>query len=166
MRLRPADEKIVSVEQAARAVREWRAAGDVVVFANGVFDLMHVGHARYLADARGRGTRLVVGVNDDRSAAALKGAGRPVLGQRHRARRVAALRAVDLVVIFEQRTADALLRALAPDVHAKGTDYAPETVPERGTMAELGGRTIVTGDPKAHASRELYERVRERHARS
>ena len=158
----PSAAKIVGIEEAAAVVRRWREEGETVVFANGVFDLIHVGHVRYLAGARAQGTRLVVGVNGDRSAAALKGAGRPVLGEPARARLVAALRDVDRVVIFDQRSADAVLERLKPDLHAKGTDYRPETVPERATMAALGGRTVVTGDPKAHASRELYQRVRER----
>jgi len=161
-----AEAKIVDAAAAAAAVRAWRAAGETVVFANGVFDRIHVGHVRHLAAARAQGTKLVVGVNGDRSAAALKGRGRPVLGARDRARLVAALRVVDRVVIFDERSADAILEHLAPDVHAKGTDYRPDTVPERPTMAALGGRTVVTGDPKRHASRELYERVRERHSQA
>ncbi len=164
--MRRASSKIVAVAEAAAEIRAWRAAGDTVVFANGVFDLIHVGHARYLSGARAQGTRLVVGVNSDRSAAALKGAGRPVLDEQERAGLIAALRVVDRVVLFDERSADTLLVALAPDVHAKGTDYRPDTVPERATMEALGGRTVVAGDPKAHASRELYERVRERHRSS
>lgn len=161
--MRRAASKIVAVAEAAAEIRAWRAAGETVVFANGVFDLVHVGHARYLSGAREQGTRLVVGINSDRSAAELKGKGRPVLGEHERALLIAALRVVDRVVVFDERSADALLVALAPDVHAKGTDYRPDTVPERATMATLGGRTVVAGDPKDHASRELYERVRERH---
>jgi D-glycero-beta-D-manno-heptose 1-phosphate adenylyltransferase len=161
-----AHSKIVPLADAVARVAAWRAAGERVVLANGVFDLVHVGHARYLAGARAQGMRLVVGVNGDRSAAALKGAGRPVLGEHDRALLVAALRCVDLVVVFAEASADALLVALAPDVHAKGTDYRPDTVPERATMAALGGRTVVTGDAKQHASRELFERVRARHAAS
>lgn len=159
MSVRAAD-RIVGVAAAAEAVAAWRAAGETVVFANGVFDLLHVGHARYLAGARAQGTRLVVGVNGDTSAARLKGPGRPVLAAADRAALIAALRGVDRVVVFDETSADATLAALAPDVHAKGTDYRPETVPERATMASLGGRTVVTGDPKSHASRELYERIR------
>ena len=137
-----------------------------MVFANGVFDLVHVGHVRYLSGARALGARLVVGVNSDRSAAALKGQGRPVLDEQERAQLIAALRVVDRVVLFDERSADALLVALAPDVHAQGNDHRSGTVSERATMAVLGGRTVFAGDPRAHASRELYERVRERHRSS
>ncbi len=137
-----------------------------MVFANGVFDLVHVGHVRYLSGARALGARLVVGVNSDRSAAALKGQGRPVLDEQERAQLIAALRVVDRVVLFDERSADALLVALAPDVHAQGNDHRSGTVSERATMAALGGRSVVAGDSRAHASRELYERVRERHRSS
>jgi len=164
MTFTPTARKLVEAAEAAAEVRRWRAAGETVVFANGVFDLLHVGHTRYLEGARAQGTKLVVGVNGDHAAAALKGPGRPVLGEYDRARLVAALRVVDRVVMFGERSADALLRTLDPDVHAKGTDYRPDTVPERATMAALGGRTVVTGDPKHHASRDLYDRVRTRRA--
>ncbi len=161
--MRRAASKIVDVAECASEIRAWRAAGETVVFANGVFDLVHAGHARYLSGARAQGTRLVVGINSDRSAAGLKGPGRPVLGERERALLIAALRVVDRVVLFDEHSADALLVVLAPDLHAKGTDDRPDPVPDRATMATLGGRTVVAGDPKDHASRELYERVRERH---
>ena len=141
-----------------------RAAGHSIAFANGVFDLLHVGHARYLAGARSLGTRLIVGVNGDGSSAAAKGPGRPVVPARDRAALVAALRGVDRVVIFEESTVDALIEELRPAVHAKGTDYREDNVPERGTMRALGGRTAITGDPKTHATRDLVERVRERGA--
>ncbi|MBI5708691.1 MAG: adenylyltransferase/cytidyltransferase family protein [Candidatus Eisenbacteria bacterium] len=158
-----AAEKLVARAAARARVAAWRVAGERVVLANGVFDLLHVGHARYLAAARALGTRLVVAVNGDRSAAAHKGAGRPVMGADDRALLVAALGAVDLVVVFDEPTVDALLAELAPAVHAKGTDYRPDTVPERATVASLGGVTAIAGDPKAHASREIVERVRRRH---
>ena len=145
-----------------RTAAGWRAEGARVVLANGVFDLLHVGHARYLAGAGALGDRLVVAVNGDVSAAALKGAGRPVVAAADRAALVAALRGVDAVVIFEEETLDALLRELVPAVHAKGTDYRPDTVPERGTVKALGGVTAIAGDPKAHATRDLVARVRER----
>ena len=155
--------RVVTREEAAERVAAWRAAGERVVMANGVFDLLHVGHVRYLAGAAALGDRLVVGVNSDASAAALKGAGRPVMGERDRAALVAALRGVDLVVVFEEPSADALLQSLRPDVHAKGTDYQADTVPERETAREVGARIEIAGDPKRHASRELAERIRERY---
>lgn len=154
--------KVVPRAQAAHQAAVWRAAGERVVLANGVFDLLHVGHARYLADARTLGDRLVVAVNGDRSAAALKGAGRPVLAATDRAALVAALRGVDLVTVFEEETVDRLLAELRPAVHAKGTDYRPETTPERAAAASVGTITAIAGDPKTHASRELVERVRAR----
>jgi D-glycero-beta-D-manno-heptose 1-phosphate adenylyltransferase len=155
-----AAERVVARAQAIQDAGEWRASGLRVVLANGVFDLLHVGHARYLAGARALGDRLIVAVNGDRSAHALKGGGRPVQGERERATLVAALRGVDRVVVFDEPSVDALLEALAPDVHAKGTDYQVDTVPERATMQHLGGATAIAGDPKRHASRDLVERIR------
>lgn len=155
----PSRERVVTRAQAIAQVAAWRAAGDKVVFANGVFDLLHVGHVRYLEGARALGDRLVVGVNGDRSAAT-KGPGRPVMAAAERAGLVASLRGVDLVVVFDEPTVDALLRELAPAVHAKGTDYRIDNVPERATMESLGGETAITGDPKNHASRDLFERIR------
>jgi rfaE bifunctional protein nucleotidyltransferase chain/domain len=153
-------ERIVTRDRAAEIVRACKSDGLRVVLANGVFDLLHVGHARYLAGARSLGDRLVVAVNGDHSAHALKGPGRPVQDARERATLVAALRVVDHVVIFEEPSVDSLLVALAPDVHAKGTDYRVDTVPERATMAQLGGVTAIAGDVKQHASGELYQRIR------
>ncbi len=155
----PSPERVVTRDRAIAQVAAWRGAGDKVVFANGVFDLLHVGHVRYLGGARALGDRLVVGVNGDRSAAT-KGPGRPVMGAAERAGLVASLRGVDLVVVFDEPTVDALLKDLAPAVHAKGTDYRVDNVPERATMAALGGETAITGDPKNHASRDLFERIR------
>jgi rfaE bifunctional protein nucleotidyltransferase chain/domain len=154
--------RILEHGAAARAAERWRAAGERVVLANGVFDLLHVGHARYLAAARALGDRMLVAVNGDASAAALKGAGRPVVPATDRALLVAALRGVDGVVIFEESTLDQLIRSLQPAVHAKGTDYREDTVPERETVRALGGVTAIAGDPKAHATRDLVARVRER----
>lgn len=161
-RARAAD-RLLSRAEAARRARAWRAAGERVVLANGVFDLLHVGHVRYLEAAKALGARLVVGVNGDRSTAALKGAGRPVMGERDRALLVASLRAVDAVVLFDEPRVDALLAELEPRVHAKGTDYRADTVPERDVSAALGAETAITGDAKSHASRELVVRVRERY---
>ena len=158
--------RVVEHEVAQARATAWREAGERVVLANGVFDLLHVGHARYLAAARALGTRLIVAVNGDRASAAAKGAGRPVMSAVDRAALIAALRGVDLVLIFEEPTVDRLLEALRPAVHAKGTDYREEGVPERATMRSLGGRTAIAGDPKSHASRDLVARVRERCAGS
>ncbi|HEY6865898.1 MAG TPA: adenylyltransferase/cytidyltransferase family protein [Candidatus Eisenbacteria bacterium] len=155
-------ERVFSRDAAREQVAAWRRAGEVVVLANGVFDVLHVGHARHLADARALGTRLVVAVNGDRSAAALKGVGRPVVGAADRARLIAALRPVDLVVVFEEPTVEDLIAELRPAVHAKGTDYRTDTVPEREAAAAAGTVVAITGDPKQHASRELVERVRAR----
>lgn len=154
--------RILGREAVERAAQGWRADGLRIVLANGVFDLLHVGHARYLAAARSLGDRLVVAVNGDQATAALKGPGRPVVPAADRAAVVAALRGVDAVVIFEEPTLDDLLRRLRPDVHAKGTDYRTDTVPERETVKALGGVTAIAGDPKAHATRDLVARVRER----
>jgi len=154
-----ADRVVARAELVAR-VTAWRAAGERVVLANGIFDLLHVGHVRYLAGARAAGDRLVVAVNSDRSAAAAKGAGRPVAGERDRALMVAALRGVDAVVLFDEPNVESLLRELRPEVHAKGTDYRPDDVPEREVSASLGTRTEITGDPKQHATCDLIARVR------
>lgn len=155
----PSAGRVVAREQAIARCAAWRAAGEKVVFANGVFDLLHVGHVRYLAGARALGDRLVVGVNGDRSAAT-KGPGRPVMAATERAGLVASLRGVDLVVVFDEPTVDGLLRELAPAVHAKGTDYRVDNVPERATMQSLGGETAIVGDAKNHASRDLFARIR------
>ena len=139
---------------------EHRRAGRTVVFANGVFDLLHVGHVRYLQAARAEGDLLIVGVNSDASTRSLKGAGRPILTERARASLVAALAAVNYVVIFDELDVNALLREFQPDVHAKGTDYTPETVPERDLAALLGIRVAIVGDSKKHSTRELIARLR------
>ncbi|NOT33970.1 MAG: adenylyltransferase/cytidyltransferase family protein [Candidatus Eisenbacteria bacterium] len=152
--------RVTSRPAARELVASWREDRQRVVFANGVFDLLHVGHLRYLEGARALGQRLVVAVNGDHSTAAHKGPGRPVVPALERAALVASLRCVDAVVIFDEPTVDALLRELRPDVHAKGTDYVAEGVPERATMRALGGETAITGDAKAHASRDLVERIR------
>ena len=152
-------DRVVDRGTCAARVAAWRVEGETVVLANGLFDLLHVGHIRHLEAARALGTRLVVGVNGDAVAAA-KGPGRPVVAAVDRARLVAALRAVDLVTIFEEETVVALLEALRPAVHAKGTDYREDSVPERAAAAALGIRTTITGDPKAHATRTLVDRVR------
>jgi len=131
-----------------------------VVLANGLFDLLHVGHVRYLRAASRLGEVLVVAVNDDRSAAALRGPGRPIARARDRARLVAALEGVDYVVVFGSRSVAALLRRLRPDVQCKGTDYTEESVPERQAVLSYGGRVRIAGDPKRHATTFLIERIR------
>lgn len=126
-----------------------------VAFANGCFDLLHVGHVRYLEGSRQHGDVLVVGVNSDRAVAALKGPGRPLLPAEARAELVAALESVDYVVVFDELTAEEVLRELRPDVHCKGTDYSEDTVPEREVMKGLGGEVRIVGDAKRHSTREL-----------
>ena len=160
--MRPAADKLRDADAARETVAAWRAAGLRVVLANGVFDLLHVGHVRYLEDARAQGDRLIVALNGDAGTARMKGAGRPVLAASERAALVAALRCVDAVVVFEELTADAILERLGPHVHAKGTDYRVDSVPERATAERTGVQTVITGDPKQHSSRELVERIRER----
>jgi rfaE bifunctional protein nucleotidyltransferase chain/domain len=154
-------EKILSREGLHDVLDEHRRSGRKVVFANGVFDLLHVGHVRYLQAAREEGDLLVVGINSDASTRSLKGAGRPILTERARASLVAALAAVDYVVIFDELDVNALLREFQPDVHAKGTDYTPDTVPERELAALLGIRIAIVGDSKKHSTRELLGRLRD-----
>ncbi len=137
-----------------------RRNGARIVLANGCFDLLHVGHVRYLEAARALGDLLVVGVNSDAQARALKGAGRPFVNERERAEVVASLRAVDLVIIFHEPTVEGLLLAVRPDYHAKGTDYTEETVPERDVVRSYGGRVRIVGDPKDHSSTGMLLKVK------
>ncbi|HEX9233263.1 MAG TPA: adenylyltransferase/cytidyltransferase family protein, partial [Candidatus Acidoferrum sp.] len=157
---RAADAKLIERKDLPRIAKELREQGKKIVLANGCFDILHVGHVRYLAGARAEGDALVVGVNADAGVSGLKGPGRPVLNERARARLVAALREVDYVVIFAEPNVDALLAELRPDVHAKGTDYTADTVPERATAEQLGIRVAIVGDPKEHSTRELLQTVR------
>jgi rfaE bifunctional protein nucleotidyltransferase chain/domain len=150
---------VVTDRQLVALVAEDRRAGRTVAFANGCFDLFHVGHIRYLEAARREADRLVVAINDDASVAALKGAGRPVLGAADRAEILSALRAVDYVVVFPETTVERLLRLIKPDVHCKGTDYTVDTVPERDVVREYGGRIAIVGDPKDHSTRELLGQI-------
>jgi D-glycero-beta-D-manno-heptose 1-phosphate adenylyltransferase len=153
-------DKILSRSGLDEVIDEHRRARRKIVFANGVFDLLHVGHVRYLQAAKAEGDVLIVGVNSDSSTKSLKGSGRPVLTERARASLVAALAAVDHVVIFDELNVESLLREFQPDVHAKGTDYTPDSVPERDLAALLGIRVVIVGDPKQHSTRELLDRVR------
>ena len=158
--MRHAQSKILAREPLREQLATHKRRGQRVVFANGCFDTLHVGHIRYIEGARREGDVLVVGVNSDESVHALKGPGRPLLDEDARAQLVAALRAVDYVVLFSESTVESLLEELRPDVHAKGTDYTEETVPERATTARLGIRIAIVGDPKGHSTRALLEAVR------
>ena len=150
---------VVAADRLRALVAADRAAGRTVALANGCFDLLHVGHVRYLRGAAAEADRLIVAVNDDAMVTALKGAGRPVQAAAERAEIVAALAGVDYVVVFTTPTVAELLRALRPDVHCKGTDYTPETVPERSVVRSYGGRVAIVGDPKAHSTRQLVDRI-------
>jgi rfaE bifunctional protein nucleotidyltransferase chain/domain len=147
--------KIVSLEEAVRWRETLRNEGKSLAFANGVFDLLHVGHVRYLQGARAFGDALVVAVNSDGSTRANKGPGRPVVPEHERAELLAALACVDRVVLFDDRDVSRLLRALTPEVQVKGTDYTPETIPERAVVEAYGGRVAVAGDPKDHSTTAL-----------
>ena len=153
------DNKVLSREQLERRVAAERAAGRTIAFANGCFDLLHVGHVRYLESAAREGDVLIVAINDDESVRALKGPGRPILSAADRAELVAALRCVDFVVIFSEPTVGPLLIALKPDVHCKGTDYTVDSVPERDVVRGYGGRIAIVGDPKDHSTRDLLARI-------
>ncbi len=147
--------KILSREELKRRVEKWRADGERVTLANGCFDLLHVGHVRYLRAAKELGGRLLVAINSDESVRALKGAGRPLMPAEERAEILAALTDVDAVVIFSESDVRALVREIRPDIHAKGTDYTAESVPERDTVLECGGHVEIVGDPKDHSATEI-----------
>ena len=151
---------ILDREQLVRAVENARAAGRRIVLANGCFDLVHVGHVRYLRGAKELGDVLVVGVNSDAQARRLKGETRPFMPERERAELLAALRDVDMVTIFDEPTVEELIRAIRPDVHAKGTDYTEDNVPERAIIQEVGGRVAIVGDPKDQSSTDIIKSVR------
>jgi rfaE bifunctional protein nucleotidyltransferase chain/domain len=155
--------KVRTLEELVAERDDVRRDGHVLVLANGIFDLFHVGHVRYLEGASAEGDFLVVGVNGDACSRRLKGEGRPFLPAGERAEIVASLGCVDRVVIFEETNVEALLRALRPDVHAKGTDYSPDTVPEREVTREVGGRTAIVGDPKDHSTTDLLRVILEAH---
>jgi rfaE bifunctional protein nucleotidyltransferase chain/domain len=155
---------LLTVDEAAALADRLRAAGKRIVLANGCFDLLHVGHVRYLGEARALGDVLFVGLNSDPAVRRLKGPGRPLLPAAERAEILAALRAVDHVVLFEDDTADRLVRRLRPHVHAKGTDYTPESVPEEASVRAVGGHVVIAGDPKTHSTRDVIALIRERFA--
>lgn len=150
---------VVSEKALLDAVARDRTAGRSIAFANGCFDLLHVGHVRYLQAAAKEADRLVVAVNDDRSAAALKGPGRPIIAAADRAELVAGLRSVDYVTVFSDSNVERLLALIKPDVHCKGTDYSIETVPERAVVRAYGGRIAIVGDAKSHSTRDLVARL-------
>jgi rfaE bifunctional protein nucleotidyltransferase chain/domain len=153
---------LLGIEEAARWADTQRQKGRRIVLANGVFDLLHVGHLRYLEAARALGDVLVVALNSDASVRRLKGQGRPIMSAAERAELVGALRHVDAVVVFEEDTVDRLVGALRPDVQAKGTDYTEATVPERAAVLAAGGRVAIAGDPKDHSTRDLIRAIVER----
>jgi D-glycero-beta-D-manno-heptose 1-phosphate adenylyltransferase len=147
--------KILGRDQLQSQVEAWRSAGDRITLANGCFDLLHVGHVRYLHAAKGLGGRLVVALNSDESVRSLKGEGRPLMPAEERAEILAALADVDAVVIFRERDVRAIIREIHPDIHAKGTDYTAESVPEGDVVREYGGRVAIVGDPKNHSASEI-----------
>ena len=147
--------KILSRSELCQRVAKWRHAGERITLANGNFDLLHVGHVRYVHGAKGLGGKLVVAINSDDSVRALKGEGRPVMPEHERAEIVAALADVDAVVVFPELDVRAIIREIRPDVQAKGTDYTADSVPERDTVAEYGGRVEIVGDPKDHSTSEI-----------
>jgi rfaE bifunctional protein nucleotidyltransferase chain/domain len=151
--------RVVTGDELEQLVAGDRKAGRTIAMANGCFDVLHVGHVRYLEGASREADRLIVAINDDDSVRALKGPGRPILPGAARAELVAALRCVDYVVLFPEPTVERLLRRLTPDVHCKGTDYTVETVPERDVVRAYGGRTAIVGDPKDHSTRGLIDRI-------
>jgi len=151
------DNKIVGRDELGRRVAEWRQAGHSVTLANGCFDLLHVGHVRYLRAAKQLGGRLVVAINSDDSVRALKGEGRPLMPAEERAEILAALADVDAVVVFPEKDVRALVREIRPNIQAKGTDYTAASVPERDTVEECGGRVEIVGDPKDHSATEIIQ---------
>ena len=154
--------QVLSEKDLAEAIVRDRAAGRTIAFANGCFDLLHVGHVRYLQAAATEADRLVVAVNDDPSTAALKGPGRPIIAAADRAELVAGLRGVDYVTLFPDLNVERLLMLFKPDVHCKGTDYSVETVPERAVVRSYGGRVAIVGDAKSHSTRDLVARLQRR----
>ncbi len=153
-------QKILTREELRNRVQDWRRQHERMILANGCFDLLHVGHIRYLRGAKALGGKLVVAINSDASVRAVKGAGRPLMPAEERAEIVAAMSDVDAVVIFDEPDVRALVREIRPDVHAKGTDYTADSVPEREVVLECGGRVEIVGDPKGHSTSEFLSRLR------
>lgn len=156
------NEKIFTRDQLKRRVEKWRKSGEKVTLANGCFDVLHVGHVRYLKAAKELGGKLIVAVNSDDSVRVLKGGGRPHMPENERAEILAALADVDAVVIFPEPDVCPLIREIHPDVQAKGTDYTAETVPERDVVAEFGGRVEIVGDPKDHSATEILRHLEQK----
>jgi len=154
-------QKILSREALRKQANEWRAAGERIVLTNGCFDVLHVGHIRYLHGAKELGGRVVVAINSDESVQTIKGANRPVMPERERAELIAALADVDAVVIFPEPDVRALIRELHPDIQAKGTDYTEDNVPERDEVMAHGGRVAIVGDPKDHSTTEFLSKIGE-----
>jgi len=151
--------KIKTVEELKEIVSQGRASGCTVVFANGCFDLIHAGHTRYLEAAKELGDILIVGINSDQCVAVLKGAGRPLQPEADRAEILASMQCVDYVLLFDAPTVDGILKELRPDVHAKGTDYTQESVPERNTVLAYGGQLAIVGDAKDHSTKDLIQTI-------
>lgn len=151
--------KIKGLQEIRDVVAQHQKSGKTVVFANGCFDLIHVGHVRYLEAARALGDLLVLGLNGDESVGLLKGPGRPVMNQEERAEILAAMECVDYVLLFDDPTAERILEELKPDIHAKGTDYTEQTVPERDTVLSYGGSIAIVGDPKDHSTQDFLRRI-------
>jgi rfaE bifunctional protein nucleotidyltransferase chain/domain len=147
--------KILTRDHLREQVEQWRRAGERIVLANGNFDLLHVGHVRYLRGAKALGGKLVVALNSDQSVRALKGEGRPIMPERERAEIVSALADVDAVIVFPESDVRSIIREIRPDIHAKGTDYTADTVPERDVVADCGGRVAIVGDSKDHSTSEI-----------
>ena len=151
--------KIKNIEEMKGIVRQLRGDGRKIVFANGCFDLLHVGHIRYLQNARALGDLLILGINGDAGVTALKGNGRPLQCAEDRAEILASLACVDYVLLFDDPTVDGILKVLQPDIHAKGTDYSVESVPERDTVRSYGGKVVIAGDPKDHSTQDLIKTI-------
>lgn len=158
--MKEASDKIVSREELQRRVEEWRKTGEKVILTNGCFDLLHVGHIRYLHAAKELGGKVVVALNSDASVRELKGEGRPLMSEQERAEILAALTDVDAIVVFPEPDVRAIIREIRPDVQAKGTDYTEDSVPERDEVVACGGRVAIVGDPKNHSTTEFLEQMR------
>lgn len=156
------NEKILTREQLKRRVEKWRRSGEKITLANGCFDVLHVGHVRYLHAAKELGGKLIVAVNSDESTRSLKGDGRPHMPENERAEILSALADVDAVVVFSEPNVRELIREIHPDVQAKGTDYAAESVPEREVVMEFGGRVEIVGDPKDHSATEILRQMEQK----